>query len=107
MILNVSRRLPGEEFQSLETCKGELTEVLIEFEEGGKHELMINGIDATFEGFGARIFTDATFNAVYADNGLYYEVRRRSPENFDSTETVLGAGRVKSLKVYRLKSIWK
>lgn len=93
----------------LQACKGELTEVLIEFDKSGSHELMINGIDARFDGRSSRIFTDRTFNEVYADGG-YYEVRTRSPKNFDSTETELKtgiSGSVKSLKIYRLKSIWQ
>ena len=99
--------LRGKEFQSLEECEGELTEVLIEFEDDGLHELVINGIDASFEGRSARIFTDRTFNEVYADGGLYYEVRKREPKDFESTETVVKNGKIKSLKIYRLKSIWK
>ena len=98
--------LRDKQLKGLDDCKGELTEVVVEFEEGGLHELVINGIDASFEGKSARIFTDSTFNEVYADGGLYYEVRTRSPGAFDSTETVVKGGKIKSLKVYRLKSIW-
>ena len=93
----------------LQARRGELSEVVIEFAQTGKHEVVINGIDAWFEGRSARIFTDSTFNEVYADDGVYYEVRTRPASNFDSTETMLNTdqnGRVKSLKVYRLKSIW-
>jgi fructan beta-fructosidase len=100
-------KLRGKKLDGLQSCEGEPTEVQIEFEEDGKHELIINGIDASFEGSSARIFTDRTFNEVYADSGLYYEVRTRKPVNFDSTETFVKNGTVKSLKVYRLKSIWK
>ena len=100
-------KLRGEELATLDDCKGELTEVVIEFEEGGLHELMINGIDASFEGKLARIFTDRTFNEIYADGGLYYEVRTRAKPKFGSTETGVKNGKIKSLKVYRLKSIWK
>ena len=99
-------KLRGKKLKSLDDCKGELTEVLIEFEEAGQHVLVINGIDASFEGKSARIFTDRTFNEVYADGGLYYEVRTRSPQDFDSMETAVKKGKVKSLKIYRLKSIW-
>jgi len=94
----------------LQACRGKLSEVAIEFAQMGKHEVVINGIDAGFEGRSARIFTDSTFNEVYADNGAYYEVRTRLASNFDSTETLLNtdqSGRIKSLKVYRLKSIWQ
>ncbi|VGO16883.1 Levanase [Pontiella desulfatans] len=100
-------KLRGEMLQTLEACEGELTEVLIEFEEDGFHEIMINGIEASFEGRSARIFTDRTFNEVYADGGLYYEVRRRDPINFESTETAVKTGKIKSFKAYRLQSIWK
>lgn len=96
-----------EELESLEDCKGALTEVLIEFEEAGRHEIMINGIDATFEGKSARIFTDRTFNEVFANDGLFYKALHRTPDRIDSTETVLGEGKVESLKIYRLKSIWE
>ncbi|MEM9283330.1 MAG: sulfatase-like hydrolase/transferase [Verrucomicrobiota bacterium] len=95
------------ELDSLEDCAGELTEVLIEFEEGGWHELMINGIDASFEGKSARIFTDRTFNEVFANDGLYYKALHRKPEKIDSTETKVKSGKIKSLKIYQLKSIWQ
>ncbi len=101
------KTLRAGELKGLEECKGELTEVLIEFEERGRHELVINGIDASFEGRSARIFTDRTFNEVYADGGLYYEVRTRGPSNFGSTEMSVKNGNIKSLKVYRLESIWQ
>lgn len=95
-----------EELAGLDACQNETTEVVIEFEEGGRHELVINGIDASFEGQRARIFTDRTVNEVYADRGLYYEVRERRKNAFGSTETAVKNGTIKSLKVYRLKSIW-
>ncbi|MEM7602163.1 MAG: glycoside hydrolase family 32 protein, partial [Verrucomicrobiota bacterium] len=96
-----------EELASLEDCQGELTEVLIEFEEAGQHELMINGIDASFEGKSARIFTDRSFNEVFADGGLFFKARHRKPDHIDSTETSVKSEEIKSLKIYRLKSIWK
>ena len=96
-----------ENLETLEDCQGELTEVLIEFEESGKHELTINGIDASFVGKSARIFTDRTFNEVYADDGLYYKALHRKPEHINSTETEVKSGQIKSLKIYRLKSIWE
>ncbi len=94
----------------LQNCENELTEVLIEFENVGEHTVLINGIDASFEGRSARIFTDRTFSEIYANDGLFYEVRKRSPEGFKLNRTQIGIGpneRLKSLKVYRLKSIWK
>jgi sucrose-6-phosphate hydrolase SacC (GH32 family) len=100
-------KLRVEELESLEDCEGELTEVLIEFEEEGKHELIINGIDASFEGRFARIFTDRTFNEVYANDGLFYQARHRTPDRIDSTESEARSGKIKTLKIYRLKSIWK
>lgn len=101
-----AKKLRVEKLNSLEDCRGELTEVIIEFEEDEEHELVINGIDASFEGKSARIFTDHTINEVYANDGLFYQVRERKADSFDSTETVVKSGKVKSLKVYRLKSIW-
>ena len=101
------KTLRAGKLDRLEDCKGELTEVLVEFEEDGWHELMINGIDASFEGKSARIFTDRTINEVYANDGLYYRVNERQADAFDSTETIVKNGTVKSLEIYRLKSIWK
>ena len=101
--------LSGPQAESLlQPCRGALSEVVIEFEQAGHRELTINGIDAKFDGRSARIFTDRTFNEVYVDGGRFYEVRTRPPDNFDSTDTSNAElnGRVKSLKVYRLKSIW-
>ena len=93
----------------LQRCQGELTEVEIEFSDSGPRELSINGLEAGFDGRVARIFTDRTFNEIYAEGGLSYEVRKRLTKNFASTETRLKADdrtRVRSLKIYRLKSIW-
>ena len=61
----------------LMSCEGVLSEVLIEFEDVGRHELIINGIDAAFTGRSARIFTDRTFNEVYVDGGLGYFANAR------------------------------
>src|SRR5690606_27134919 len=58
----------------LQQCQGELSEVLVEFAESGPKSLVIHGIDASFQGQSARIFTDRTFNEVYANEGLSYEV---------------------------------
>lgn len=91
----------------LKSCEGQLTEVFIEFEDSNKHELIINGIDASFTGRSARIFTDRTFNEIYVDSGLNYSVNPRTAVNVDSTETSVKSGGVKSLQVYRLKTIWK
>ncbi len=41
---------PAAARQLLETCQDELTEVVIEFDAAGRHELKINGIDASFDG---------------------------------------------------------
>ena len=93
----------------LQKCQGELTEVEIEFSAAGPRELTLNGIDASFSGRVARIFTDLTFNEVYADGGISYEVRKRLTKSFGSTETQLKAvdgTRIRSLKIFRLKSIW-
>ena len=106
-----AEKLRGElltgKVDGLKACEGELTEVLIEFTESGKHELIINGIDASFTGRSAHIFTDRTFNEVYSDGGLGYSANARSSANVDSTETAVKSGTVKSLQAYRLKSIWK
>ncbi|MEO0448335.1 MAG: glycoside hydrolase family 32 protein, partial [Verrucomicrobiota bacterium] len=101
------KALRVEELDSLKECEGELTEVLIEFERPGWHELTINGIDASFEGKSARIFTDRTFNEVFADDGLFYKARHRKPEDIDSTQTLVESGTIESLKIFRLKSIWE
>jgi len=94
--------------KALQTVKGKLSEVLIEFSSGGKHELILNGVDATFEGSSARIFNDRTLTEIYADGGLYYEVRARGADKLESTETMIKepSGKVKSLKIYELKSVW-
>jgi fructan beta-fructosidase len=95
--------------QLLQKCRGELSEVLIEFAASGSKELVINGINASFNGRAARIFTDRTFNEVYADDGLSYEIRKRLPNQFDSTETQLVVSDdavIRSLKIFQLKSIW-
>jgi fructan beta-fructosidase len=93
----------------LQKCQGELSEVLIEFADAGPRQLLINGMDASFDGHVAHIFTDRTFNEIYADLGISYEIRKRLPNKFDSTETRLTADEhliIKSLKIFRLESIW-
>ena len=93
----------------LQKCKDELSEVLIEFADSGPRQLVINGIDAGFNGRSARIFTDRTFNEIYAEDGLSYELRKRPAQSFDATETRLTAAEgaaIRSLKIYRLQSIW-
>ena len=106
-----SERLRGEvlatSVNDLKKCEGELTEVLIEFAESGRHEVVINGIDASFNGRVARVFTDRTFNEVYVDGGIGYFSNARSPSQADSTETIVRGESPKSLRAYRLKSIWK
>lgn len=93
----------------LRKSEGELSEVLIRFADSGQRQLVVNGIEAGFTGRAARIFTDRTFNEVYADEGISYELRNRKPAEFDATETRLTANenlKVQSLKVFRLRSIW-
>jgi fructan beta-fructosidase len=100
----------AEASDMLQRCKHELSEVVIEFAEAGPRQLTINGIDASFEGRDARIFTDRTFNEVYANGGQSYELRKRDGQKFTSTETKLADlpdAKIHSLKIYRLKSIWK
>ena len=100
---------PAQANELLQKCQGELSEVLIEFAEAGSKPLVINGMDAGFSGRSARIFTDRTFNEIYADDGVSYEIRNRSVPKFDSTETNLTAAegtRIRALKVFRLRSIW-
>lgn len=100
---------PAQASELLQKCNGELSEALIEFADAGPKQLVINGINASFSGRAARIFTDRTLNEVYADDGSSYEIRKRPSQNFDSTETRLTAGEdtiIRSLKIFRLKSIW-
>ena len=94
----------------LQKCRSELTEVLIEFADAAPRQLQLNGMDAGFKGRSARIFTDRTFNEVYADEGSSYEVRKR-PGNqpIDHAETKFTAPEgttAASVKIFRLKSIW-
>jgi fructan beta-fructosidase len=94
----------------LQKCQNELSEVVIELTDAGPKQLVINGIDASFNGKTARVFTDRTFNEVYADDGISYEVRKREAKNLASTNTKLETASgtvIRSLKVYRLNSIWK
>lgn len=100
---------PTQANELLQKCKGELSETLIEFADAGPKKLIINGIDASFDGHKARIFNDRTLNDVYADDGLSFQIRLRSPQTFESTETRLTAAEgttINSLKIFRLKSIW-
>ena len=100
---------PAQANEMLQKCKGELSEVLIEFGEAGRKQLLINGIDASFSGRTARIFNDRTMSEVYADDGLSYEVKKRPSNGFASTETQLKTAQgdvIRSLKIFRLKSIW-
>ncbi len=100
---------PAQANALLRKCQGELSEVVIEFADSGPRDLRLNGLDASFDGRSARILTDRTFNEVYADGGLSYEVRKRPMSDFASIETRLNAGegvRVWALTIFRLKSIW-
>ncbi len=99
---------PAQASDLLQKCQGELTETLIEFAEPGPKKLVINSMDASFSGRHARIFTDRTFNEVYADDGISYEVRKLTSKGLASPETrrTVEGGTVRSLKIFRLKSIW-
>ena len=93
----------------LQKCQGELSETQIVFDDAGRKQLVINGMDAGFDGRSARIFTDRTFNEIYTDDGISYELRKRLEKNFDSTETRLTGDDgvvIRSLKIFRLRSIW-
>ena len=94
----------------LQKCQGELSEVLIEFPDAGTRKLVINGMNADFHGRTGRIFTDRTFNEIYADEGASYELRKRgNDQSFDATESKLSGAEgitVSALKIFRLKSIW-
>jgi fructan beta-fructosidase len=95
--------------EMLQKCRGELTEVLIEFPEAGAKQLMIGGINASFQGRSARIFTDRTFNEIYADDGISYTIRKLPSEALTSPETRLTAADgeiISALTIFRLKSIW-
>ena len=97
----------GRAGELLAAASGGPTETLIEFDRAGRHGLTIDGIDASFEGTSARIFTDRTITEVYADGGRAYTVRARPAATFDSDESGLTAdGPVKSLTIHRLRSIW-
>jgi fructan beta-fructosidase len=94
----------------LQKANGELSETLIEFADGAPRKLVVNGMDAGFHGQSARIFSDRTFNEIYADGGISYEVRKRPSNGMESKETKLSGAdgtTVRSLKIFRLKSIWK
>jgi fructan beta-fructosidase len=100
----------AEANELIQKCQGELSEVMIEFADTGRQQLLINGMDASFDGRSARIFTDRTFNEIYADDGISYEVRKLPPKGLASPETRLAAAKgagIRSLKIFRLKSIWQ
>ena len=90
---------------ALAACADELTEVNVEFDRAGRHDLTIDGVDASFEGTSARIFTDRTVTELYVDGGRRYEVRTRPAKSFDERHCRVGAG-VQVLTVHRLRSIW-
>jgi fructan beta-fructosidase len=100
---------PAQANELLQHCAGELSEIWIDFADSSPRQLLINGMDAGFTGRSARIFTDRTFNEIYADDGISYELRNAPTEDFPSKETKFSASEgtvVSSLKIYRLKSIW-
>ena len=95
--------------QLLRKYQTELTEVWIEFASSGSHSLIIRGMDASFNGTEARIYSDRTFNEVYAQDGLSYEIRKMPAKALTSPESQLTAPEttsIRSLKIYRLQSIW-
>ena len=73
---------PAQANKLLQNGAGELSEVLIEFAGSAPRQLVINGMDAGFNGSGARIFTDRAFNEIYADDGISYELCNSSPGRF-------------------------
>ena len=86
---------------------GELTETAIEFGNPGRHDLVIGGIDASFEGTSAVIFTDRTVNEIYVDGGRRYIVRTKPAAAFESTASELRTDEpVSRLTIHRLRSIW-
>lgn len=100
---------PAQANELLQKCNGELTEVVIEFADSALRQLILNGIDASFDGRSARIFNDLTFNEIYADEGLFYAVRKLPAQALTAPEsrlTVPDGTLIRSLKIYCLKSIW-
>lgn len=100
---------PAEANELLLKCAGQLSEVWIEFADCAPRQLIINGIDASFTGRSARIFTDRTFNEIYANDGISYELRNAPSAGSLSRETKLTTTqgvKVTSLKIFRLQSIW-
>ena len=100
---------PEQAHELLQKSAGQLSEVCIHFSDSAPRQLLINGMDAGFTGRSARIYTDRTFNEIYADDGISYEIRNAPPETFPSMETKLTATDgtvVSSLKIYRIASIW-
>jgi fructan beta-fructosidase len=95
--------------QLLRKYQTELTEVWIEFADSGSHPLLLCGMDASFSGTAARIYSDRTFNEVYAQDGLSYEIRKMPAKALTSPKSQLTAPAntlIPSLKIYRLQSIW-
>jgi fructan beta-fructosidase len=96
-----------EAHEMLQGVAGELSEILIEFEEPGAKTLKISGIDCSFKGRSARIFTDRTFSEIYIDDGHDYTIRALGENQLGNHETFLaGGGGVKALTIYRLSPIW-
>ncbi|MEM8913297.1 MAG: sulfatase-like hydrolase/transferase [Planctomycetota bacterium] len=96
-----------EDIDEIGAAEGELADIHIEFENTGRHDLIINGIDASFDGQSARIITDRNTNEVYIDGGVEYRTYRREPSQTGSTKTqIAGEDPMKSLRVFRLRSIW-
>ncbi|NBV25541.1 MAG: hypothetical protein EB141_15410 [Verrucomicrobia bacterium] len=55
--------------------------------EAGAKQHTINGMHAKFDGRSACIFTDRTFDEVYADDGISNELRKPQLKSFPPTET--------------------
>jgi len=53
------------------------------------------------------LYTLKNKNGVEVQFIPYYQVRERSAKAFDSTQTVVKSGKIKLLKIYRMKSIWR
>lgn len=92
----------------IKACEGGVCEVFIEFEKAGEHQLILDGIKFSFTGKKARIFVDRTICEIYADGGAEYHATSRTQANFGNSESaVISESKIASLKVYRMKSIWK
>lgn len=105
---NLRGELLSDSPDGLKACEGGGCEVLIEFEKSGNHQLVLDGIKCSFTGKRARIFVDRTFGEIYVDGGAEYTAVSREAADWGKTESaVISESKITSLKVYRMKSIWK